>query len=149
MTEHLPMIVWQDTYNTGIDILDRQHRELVNTINALYSSLNMENKGSALKPAADMVMKYTKTHFATEIAMMEKSGYPQMKQHHAQHEQLILDAGRSLYECLHEDGDPTDFLNFLKRWFVVHITREDQAYSEHLTKYFKKHPDELLSCLAA
>jgi hemerythrin-like metal-binding protein len=143
------MVVWKENYQTGIDIIDWQHKGLVDTMNDLYSALSMNNKESALKPAADKVIRYTQTHFATEIAMMRKAGYPHVNTHHAQHEQLIIDAGRSLHECLHEGGDPGDFVNFLKRWFVEHITREDKAYSEHLTEYFKKHPEELAACLAA
>ncbi len=143
MTEHPPLIVWKEAYQTGIDIIDEQHKELVSTINSLYSSLTMSNKSSALKPAAEMVMEYTKIHFSTEIEMMKKSAYPLLQEHHVQHEQLIINAGRSLHACLKEDGDPTDFLHFLKDWFIVHIAREDKAYSAHLVEYFADHPDEL------
>ena len=137
------MIVWKEAYQTGIDIIDEQHKELVATINSLYSSLTMSSKISALKPAAEMVVEYTKIHFSTEIEMMKKSAYPLTREHHVQHEQLIINAGRTLQACLKEDGDPTDFLHFLKDWFLVHITREDKAYSAHLVEYFENHPDEL------
>ena len=142
MTDQPSLVVWKDAYNTGIDLIDKQHRELVSTINSLYASLSKENKSSALKPAAEMVMQYTKIHFATEFKLMKDSGYPRLGEHHDQHERLISRADESLHDCLKEDGDPTDFLHFLKEWFLVHIVREDKAYSAHLLEYLANRPEE-------
>jgi len=129
------LIVWNDLNQTGVKILDEQHRGIVTIINALHYSLFVREKDTLLSPTVEMVMGYTKIHFKTEMEFLEEAGYPGLQEHHAQHERLIADAENVFMDCLKEGGEPTPFLKFLKDWWLVHINREDMAYSGHLLEY--------------
>ena len=131
------LIVWNDSYHTGINICDEQHRGIVSIINSLHFSQSMQSGATFLRPIAEMIMGYTKFHFSTEIELLEESGYPRLQEHQNQHEHLITEVNRILAACLRDGDDPKLFLNFLKEWLLVHIAREDKAYSAHLMEYFK------------
>ena len=129
------LIVWNEDYNTGLKIIDEQHRGIVSIINSLYHSLFVRDDESLLRPVAEMIMGYTKIHFTTEIEMLTDSDYPRLREHQQRHDHLIAEADHIFLRCLKDGGEATPFLNFLKEWWVVHITREDMAYRGHLMDY--------------
>ena len=129
------LIVWNEAYNTGIKIIDEQHRGIVSIINSLHHALFVRDDESLLRPTAEMIMGYTKIHFTTEIEMLSASGYPRLREHQAKHDHLIAEADHIFLRCLKEGGEATPFLNFLKEWWVVHITHEDMGYRGHLIEY--------------
>ena len=131
------LIVWNESKHIGVNIVDEQHRGIVSIINSLHYSLSLRDAESFLRPTAEMIMGYTQIHFKTEIGLLQDSGYPWLREHMDQHDQLIADADRIFADCLKEGGDPTKFLNFLKDWWLVHIAREDMTYSAHLLKYLR------------
>ena len=132
------LIVWNDSYNTGVNIIDEQHRGIVSIINSLHHALFVRDDETLLRPAAEMIMGYTKIHFTTEIELLTESGYPRLREHQDQHDHLIAKADQIFLSCLKEGGEAAPFLNFLKEWFIVHITREDMAYRGHLTEYLNQ-----------
>ena len=129
------LIVWNEAYNTGIKIIDEQHRGIVSIINSLHHDLFVRDDESLLRPTAEMIMGYTKIHFTNEIEMLTESDCPRLREHQSRHDHLIAEADRIFLKCLKEGGEATPFLNFLKEWWVVHITREDMGYREHLIKH--------------
>jgi hemerythrin-like metal-binding protein len=131
------LIVWNDSYHTGINICDEQHRGIVSIINSLHFSQSLPSSAAFLRPIAEMIMGYTKIHFSIEIELLEKSEYPRLREHQQQHDHLITEVNRILAACLHDGEDPNQFLTFLKEWLLVHIAHEDKAYGAHLTEYLK------------
>jgi hemerythrin-like metal-binding protein len=129
------LIVWNESYDTGLKIIDEQHRGIVSIINSLHHALFVRDDESLLRPVAEMIMGYTKIHFTTEVEMLSASSYPRLPEHLARHDHLIAEADRIFLKCLKDGGEATPFLNFLKEWWVVHITREDMGYRDHLTAY--------------
>ena len=131
------LIVLNEPNMLGINILDEQHRGIVSIINSLHYSMSVRGDETLLKPTTEMIIGYTQIHFKTETELLAESGYPKLREHRALHDQLIADADNIFQRCLKEGGDPAPFLNFLKEWWLVHITREDKAYSGHLVEYLK------------
>jgi len=131
------LIVWNEPNMIGIKILDEQHRGIVSIINSLHYSLLTRDDYTLLKPTAEMIMGYTQIHFKTELELLAESAYPRLKEHQALHARLIADSNNIFQNCLEDGGDPSQFLNFLKEWWLVHITREDKAYSGHLIDYLQ------------
>jgi len=131
------LIVWHDSNLTGINILDEEHRGIVSIINALHYSLFVRKNDALLHSIVEMIMGYSKIHFETEMELLKDSDYPRRLEHHGLHEQLIAESDRIFQECLHGSGDSNSYLKFLKDWWLVHINREDKAYSGHLLEYFR------------
>jgi hemerythrin len=126
-------IVWQDVYNIDSPIINEQHRGIISTINSLHYFIQQGHELSFLKPTVDLAKMFMGFHFVTEKEILAKVHYPWLdddaalqKQLFAQFKFICNDA------CLHRD--PELLLNFLKHWWINHITEEHRKYSHHLSK---------------
>lgn len=64
-------LIWDEQYNIGVDIIDREHKKLFNILNKLFDFGHQEEKShfacqEAIKYFKDHAMK----HFADEEAYM-------------------------------------------------------------------------------
>ena len=61
----MALLIWQDDLNTGIEVIDDQHRRIVSMINQLHQA---QTGASALVVAdvMDELVDYTLSHFAFE-----------------------------------------------------------------------------------
>lgn len=88
-------IVWEHKLDTGIDVIDAQHRRIVDYINDLEVA---KNKGDTklVHEVIEQLIDYTQSHFGFEEAMMEEAGYTFLKPHKKVHELFIsrLPCGR-------------------------------------------------------
>lgn len=72
----MPHIEWLKKYETTIDIIDEQHKGLVDLINNLRIA-NEENRGKEiLRETIFKLVEYTKIHFNDEEKHMQKNYYP-------------------------------------------------------------------------
>ena len=129
------LIVWNDSDNLGIGIVDEQHRGIVSAMNSLHYSIRKKRGAQALKSVYNTVRAYTEIHFATEEELLGLSGYPAYEAHRQLHAELIV---KNLYigsESLLMN-DPVAFLDFLKDWWINHIRRQDRLYAEHVKNAF-------------
>ena len=58
---------WSSKMNIGIDVIDKQHRQIVDYINRLGEAIKASNKSEILQ-ILDDVIDYTQSHFAFEEA---------------------------------------------------------------------------------
>ena len=81
----MTLLIWQDDMDTGIDIIDGQHRRIVEMINHLHvTQKSMER--FAVGEVIDELVDYTLSHFAFEEELMEEAGYPFSAAHKRVHE---------------------------------------------------------------
>lgn len=127
-------IVWSSELDTGIDVIDEQHKRIVEYINDLYDAHTAGNR-SAVASVIDNVMDYTMSHFSFEETMMEDAGYGFLHAHQRVHQMFItrvtavkarFDAGENVEAELH---------NMLARWLVNHIRKEDHHYVTAVQEY--------------
>lgn len=120
-------ITWTNDLNTGIDVIDHQHRRIVDFINDLEAAQVIKDQEKIRQVINDCV-DYTLSHFAFEESLQEESGYQYCKPHKKVHElftrkvseyQQRLDLGDDVSEELHQ---------MLARWLVNHIKRDDADY---------------------
>ena len=64
-------MVWKDEYSVGNDLLDEQHKRLIEAVNEL-------NGGAALGEVLATLRQYGDEHFRTEEGMLEASDYPDL-----------------------------------------------------------------------
>jgi hemerythrin len=128
------LIVWRDVNQTGIPIIDEQHRGIVSIINSVHDSLGTKREEAILEPATGMLLAYTRLHFRNEHDLLEESGYPGLKEHDKLHEKLIADMSKHFRESK-KGNDTGIMLGFLKGWWLDHINREDMLYKEHLRAF--------------
>ena len=122
-----PMLQWQDSFNTGIALMDKQHRRLVELINQLFTCMKDGGDRMLLGSVVDELVDYTVTHFRAEEDVMRKHDYPELEAHREVHQNFIEQVGQ--YAEKIKTGErlaPADVYSFLKDWLVNHIEKEDR-----------------------
>lgn len=129
-------IRWDDEVNqTGLAILDEQHRGLVTMINSFYFHKNDPFIERILVPTALMTINFAKIHFITEQELMAEAQYPELDEHIKVHEHLYRELVRvELKSRRARDAD--GLLAFLKTWWLEHVNEYDRRYVPHLIDYF-------------
>jgi hemerythrin len=119
---------WSSRYETGIGIIDTQHKALFEAVNKLADSFKSGTAKEQVKDSLDFLVKYTVEHFQTEEKYMQDMDYPKLTAHMAEHAQLIVKA-KDLQKRL-ADGKPMtmDVTIFLADWLKHHINEDDMGY---------------------
>lgn len=120
-------IVWSDTNNLGIPIIDEQHRGIISAINSLYFSMRNGDDPQIVASTLIMLEQYTTIHFKTEQSLMEQAGYPSFKEHSEYHAKLAEKTKKLSFEAKRA-VDSNSVLRFLKDWWLIHINKEDRKY---------------------
>lgn len=135
-------VEWQDSYSTGIEEVDNQHKQLVDYLNQLGQAITLKND-SEVKTVVQGLGDYTMSHFAFEEALMVEANYTYAGPHKHIHESLIKKVV-GFGEKLEEGEDIVDeFYSFLRRWLVNHIQRDDAAYVATVSAHFKSKNDKV------
>ena len=123
----MEIIQWSPTLETGIDVIDQQHKRIVDYINALRIAQGKGDRGAVAKTIDD-VIDYTRSHFGFEEALMEDAGYDQIHVHKLTH-QLFFGRVVLLQERFISGENVTqDLYDMLSNWLITHIQTEDQDY---------------------
>lgn len=136
------MFEWNDTYSVGIDIIDDQHKRLLE-IGADISQILSDHVGQdiydEITAKIEELENYTVYHFDTEENLFEKYGYTGMADHIKEH--------RAFVEYLHSINlDQVDenqvktingLLKFVSMWIFKHIVNTDFKYREFLIEKMK------------
>lgn len=124
-------VVWLDSYSTGIEEIDNQHRQIVEYINQLSVAFNRTDM-AAVGEVLDGLVDYTMSHFAFEESLLEEAGYPLANAHKKIHEMFIRRVDK-LQEAFKAGEEVTvEFYTLLKRWLIQHIQRDDMAYASRV-----------------
>jgi len=129
---HNLLIVWEPSFNLGVHIVDDQHRGIVSTINSLCFAIQNKHGNEMLRPIIGMVNDYTRIHFEIEEDFLKKCGYPDLPAHHKLHEELTQALSQTSHESIW-NKDPQEFLEFLKKWWINHICKEDRVFCHYLS----------------
>jgi hemerythrin len=121
-------LIWSDNLNTGIQVIDRQHRRIVDYINRLYESHKNGSSKEETGNVIDELIDYTLTHFAFEETMLEDVDYAELDAHKVFHDQFIQQV-RELRQRF-EEHEPAsiELNNLMVAWLFNHILHEDAAY---------------------
>lgn len=120
-------IAWTSDLNTGIDVIDNQHKRIVDYINQLEGATNQQNRDS-VGQVLDELVDYTLSHFAFEESLQEEAGYKFAAPHKAVHQIFVKRIAK--YQERHNAGEDvaTQLYGMLETWLVHHIKRDDMAY---------------------
>lgn len=113
-------ITWQDDLDTGIDVIDQQHRRIVAMINQLANGAP-EAAGEVIADLLD----YTQSHFAFEEELMAVAGYPLTDAHRRIHDMFARRVLR--YQERHRAGEDVvdELRDLLSTWLFNHIRNDD------------------------
>lgn len=129
----MPLILWGPQYALGHAEIDGQHEKLVAIINRLHDEMGKGRGREAMRRVVGELDDYTRTHFVTEEALMDRLGYPDAAKHKEQH----LDFVATLFDitCKVESGRSAvslDTVKYLRAWLLGHIATVDRRLVDFL-----------------
>lgn len=138
---------WTHDLDTGIKVIDDQHKRLVELINELHeASLHHDHDKSV--HAMEGLLDYTVTHFEFEEELMGQANYEFYKAHQRIHE-IFMKKVAAFRERANSGEDVTEeLLNLLQLWLRSHIKSEDRDYIEIVKPYTESSDNEKRSWIS-
>ena len=124
---------------TGNEMIDGQHKELIDKINKLLDSCETSKDKIVAVKTLDYLADYTEFHFGEEEKLQESIGYPGIGQHKKEHDKL-RQVVRDLYNMLEEEEGPSAaFVEQVNKnvieWLYRHIKGFDRSVAEYIVNF--------------
>jgi hemerythrin len=130
------MITWTNDLNIGHDLIDEQHRELLDRTNKLLDSCKSGEGNKGAMDAIKFLDTYVKGHLRDEEQLMIKHDYPAMHEHKQQHV-IFLEKVDAMKKSLETQGatltNVMKTTNLFVDWLLKHIKREDKKLGDYLS----------------
>lgn len=135
-------LVWEDRYNIGVDVIDKEHKRLFRIINKLFS---LEEEDAKSQWACVEGIKFFKDHalyhFADEENYMSSIQYEGLERHKRIHDvfrNITLPAlENELTRSQYSPDSIGHFLGVCVGWLIGHTLTEDQAMIGHAESIWK------------
>ena len=128
-------IEWQSCNETGIELIDEQHRGIVSIINTFYYMMSHGMNNRILYSCiSDTMRNYSRIHFITEEGFLESAGYEKLEQHRELHRKLTHEIDHIEHQAV-RTNDAKPLLDFLKKWWLEHINEQDRQFVNCLRRW--------------
>jgi len=128
-------IKWNERNETGIALIDEQHKGIVSIINTFYYLMATGSENKMLYSCISDTMKnYSRIHFITEEGFLKESGYKGLEKHAKLHRNLTIEMEQMELHIM-VNNEVELLFDFLKKWWLTHINEEDQLFAKHLHDY--------------
>ena len=144
------MGLWNDSYATGNELVDDDHKSIFMLVESVLLSAYMDRK-EKIETAIEFLASYVVRHFANEERLMEASGYPDIDAHKKEHADF-LEAATQLQETFATDGfifgekNDTHDLHIsmiinktVVGWLEKHVMGSDQLMAQHYREWNKNY----------
>jgi hemerythrin len=122
-------IQWTESFSVGVKLFDEQHKQLVEMINRLSEDPQAGTSSETVSELLNAMTDYAQQHFEAEETLMEKHGYPQLREHTAQHHAFRRKTAELCMDTMNRVGTvPESLLEYLRDWLLGHILKSDMAY---------------------
>jgi hemerythrin-like metal-binding protein len=132
---------WDKNYESGNDIMDGDHKILVQMINDLYVEMAKGDGKKIVNSIVNSLVDYSKNHFRREEKLMKAFCYDGFEKHEAEHDEFIAKVSHFL-KNINSDSITVDVAVFLKDWLSNHILTSDKKFAYYLD--FKKTSDRIV-----
>jgi hemerythrin-like metal-binding protein len=125
---------WNENFECGIDLIDTQHKRLVELLNQLVSHLAYQSDAPQLERVFLYLQDYAASHFADEEDIWQTyfQDDPWSTSHHVAHENFVkrIVAMRSEDEGRPYDQVVENIVTFLTHWLALHIIETDKRMAK-------------------
>lgn len=129
------MLAWKKEFEFGIDVIDNQHKKLIEIGSGLFELVNDDSKDDYYDEIVAMLREledYTITHFKDEEALFDAVDYMGSMAHKFEHKLFVkkLEGYMTDLEGIDSNQKETllELLNFVADWLVLHIVKTDREY---------------------
>jgi hemerythrin len=127
-------MAWQDDLNTGIKVIDNQHRRIVEMINHLHDAM-AHREPQEVSGILDDLVDYTLSHFTFEESLMEDAGYEFCRAHKRVHEVFIKRVSEYRLRFRAGEDISKELLHTLSHWLFNHIRNDDKAIVDSVRRH--------------
>ncbi len=137
-------IDWKEIYETGLEIIDHQHKNIIEYLNELHYAQTNVTDEYFVNESLQKLEDYTRYHFTTVENLYEKHGYSVDDNHFIKQDYFF-----EQIEILKENIEKNNLLSslrtiaFLKHWTINHIL----AIEHELAFSFKAKVNSNTDCL--
>ena len=122
-------INWIADYDTGIKLVDQQHRKLVENLNKLNRAVEGHLNREEIKQIFIDLSNYCNYHFSTEEMLMERSEYDGFDDHKMEH----LNCFSKVKNCYRRfeggnDDAVKELIDYLTSWWSDHVLGKDKEF---------------------
>ena len=130
-----PMFQWTAAYTVGVRQIDAEHKRLFALAENLHQAMLAGQGKAVLQDLLASLVAYTSYHFAHEEHLMQRVGYPDYRQHLAQHEQLRSRVQEMQARAASGEMTMTiELMRFLSEWLKSHIPTSDSKVAAYVKK---------------
>jgi hemerythrin len=131
-------LVWREQLSVGNNVIDSDHRYLIDIINRVGRSLSAKN-ANELAASLDSLANYSQQHFVREEKIARAAGYEQLPGLGESHAALIAKLEQVKLEFAQMGQEWSDetaehFATLLRNWLVDHVIKEDLLMKPTLQK---------------
>ena len=133
-------IQWSKEYETGHEIVDREHKDIFALVQMVFD-ISPTSRKEKIDEAISFLAEYTVRHFQHEEGLMTLSNYPDTKSHIQQHNDFIKSV-TALQERVRDEGNTMrvhlDVNQTVVDWLVTHVLDSDKIFADHYKAWKKK-----------
>jgi len=124
---------WREEWASGNDLLDGEHRRLLELANDLLDHSLSGSAPELLGSRLDALIRYVGDHFADEERLLAAASYPYLSAHAELHRKLEADARELKARSERGEAPPGVLLDFLVGRVVTdHLLKEDTKFFPYL-----------------
>lgn len=125
-------LVWEERFNIGVELIDKEHKNLFKIINKLFEFQDDDEKEQwACQEGIKFFKNHALKHFADEEEYMTSIGYSGVETHRRIHrdfqEKLLPTLERELEQSEYSAEAVEHFLGVCAGWLIGHTLIEDHA----------------------
>ncbi len=123
------ILKWTADLSIGIELIDDQHRRIVEFINRLNEARETADNNAVGGVLAGL-SEYTLSHFGFEEAVMKAARFAGLAQHRRGHERFARQLAEFGHRYALGEEVAGEVLDTLNQWLLNHIKREDHEYMD-------------------
>ena len=122
-------LVWKDAFLCGNELIDRQHKRLVQRANEMFSSMLSERPDVETNRLVANLLSEVAQHFRDEEALLRQLRFDKLDEHAAEHAELLAQAQQLVDEFGMKELTLGGLFQFLANDIVIrHILGLDREY---------------------
>jgi len=128
-------IEWSEELETGIGLIDSQHKELIKRANDLMEATRNRKGKEEIEGLLDFLGNYVMEHFEAEENAMQVHEYPNYMAHRSHHTTFVMNL-EDLKKTFAAEGPTSNVLILAQRrlvdWVINHIKKVDKMFARYL-----------------
>ncbi len=134
-------LIWTEQFNVGIEVIDQQHRKIVEYLNQLDDINSRVHSNMEIGNLINALIDHTIFHFNFEEKIQQEVGYPYIKAHQRLHVQFAKRLANFQTRFAEGEDISGELESYLTNWLLDHLKHDDTDYAELAKQHLQAQPD--------